>query len=44
MNQALVYEQKGQRGRAFKAYAHAVQLDDSLTVAREGMNRTRGRG
>ena len=40
-NQALVYEQRGNKKRAFKSYARAVALKPDYAPAREGMSRTR---
>ena len=41
-NQALVYEQRGQKKRAFKSYARAAALKPSYGPAKDGMKRTRG--
>ena len=40
-NQALVYERRGEKDKAAKSYARAVQLDPNYKPAVDGLSRTR---
>ncbi len=40
-NQALVYEHRGDKERAARSYARALQLDPNYGPAKEGLARTR---
>jgi len=41
-NQALVYEARGDRARAYRSFSHAVRLDPQYKPAQDGAARTRG--
>ncbi len=43
-NQALVYERRGDKARAYKSYNHAVRLDPNYKPAIDGASRNRGAG
>jgi len=41
-NQAMVYEHRGEKKKAYASYTKAVTLDPNFKPAREGQSRTRG--
>jgi Flp pilus assembly protein TadD len=41
-NQALVYEQRGDKAKAANSYSRAIQLDANYQPAKAGLARTRG--
>ena len=40
-NQALIYERRGDKAKASKSYARAVQLDPNYKPAADGLSRTK---